>query len=292
MGGEFVVYLTMYRGNKMPRWYIGSSTKQKVLEGYNGSKEFSKIYKEEQIKNKHLFKTRILSYHNTREEVLIEELRVQKIHNVVLNKKYINKSFAQRDGCFGMDNSGKNNPMYGVPSPGIGSKWMNKNGINKKVKKSDVEHYSEDGWVFGRIKMSTNINEGVIYLSKDNITHRFYTNNPEKIEEYISNGWVRGVSSKLGKESSTKNKIRLTNINTGREKYVKTEDLEIFIESGEYELFDKNKKYYSFAKKCSINNIIFNSLSAAQQSTGLSVYLITKLCNNEEELNYFFIKEN
>lgn len=60
-----------------------------------------------------MFKTRILSKHDTREEALKEELRLQKKHNVVKNNKYFNESYASITGCFGRDVSGENNPMFG-----------------------------------------------------------------------------------------------------------------------------------------------------------------------------------
>lgn len=93
---EYVVYLTQYTGNNMPQWYIGSSCEDKVLGGYNGSvgsKKYLDVYRHEQINNKELFRTKILSYHSTREEALIEELRLHVMHNVVKNEKYINMSF-------------------------------------------------------------------------------------------------------------------------------------------------------------------------------------------------------
>lgn len=116
----FVVYLTMYKGDKLPRWYIGSSSEDKILDGYNGSVQSMK-YKEkyclEQRINKHLFKTRILSFHEDRKEALAEELRVQKLHNVVKNEKYMNMSYATINGFFGMPmkgvNVGEKNGMFG-----------------------------------------------------------------------------------------------------------------------------------------------------------------------------------
>lgn len=112
----FVVYLTMYKGDKLPRWYIGSSSEDKILDGYNGSvcsKKYKDVYLAEQRINKHLFKTRILSFHEDRKEALAEELRVQKLHNVVKNEKYMNMSYATINGFFGMDNKGINNPNFG-----------------------------------------------------------------------------------------------------------------------------------------------------------------------------------
>lgn len=114
---EFVVYLTKYSGStKLPKWYIGSSFKEKILnKRYNGSvysKKWKLIYNKEQKENKHLFKTRILSYHLTRKEALKEELRIQKMHIVVKNDNYFNEAYACVNGFFGRDVSGKNNPMY------------------------------------------------------------------------------------------------------------------------------------------------------------------------------------
>ncbi len=109
-------YITMYTGSKLPKWYIGKSTVQKVNNGYNGSvcsKKYKSIYNSEQTLNKHLFKTRILSTFLTSEEALTEELRLQKMHKVLKNPNYINMAYASKNGFFGMDNSGENHPMFG-----------------------------------------------------------------------------------------------------------------------------------------------------------------------------------
>lgn len=101
---KYVVYLTKYKGDKLPSWYIGSSNIDKIKNGYNGtilSKKYKEKYDKEQKENKHFFKTRVLSYHKTRQCALDEELRLQKKHNVVKNKDYINESYAQVNGFFG-----------------------------------------------------------------------------------------------------------------------------------------------------------------------------------------------
>ena len=55
----------------------------------------------------------MLSYRNTKEEALTEEIRLQQMHNVVKSEKYYNESLASVNGMFGRDVSGKNNPNYG-----------------------------------------------------------------------------------------------------------------------------------------------------------------------------------
>lgn len=105
MNKQFCVYITMYTGELLPKWYIGSTNSKNIEMGYTGSVksiEWKNIYESEKKENKHLFKTKILSYHNTRKEALVEELRLHKLHNVVKNEKYMNKSLAAKNGCFGM----------------------------------------------------------------------------------------------------------------------------------------------------------------------------------------------
>ena len=122
---KYCTYITMYSGELLPKWYIGSSTIEKIKKGYNGSvcsKRYKEIYDNEQINHKHLFKTRILNIHSSRPDAVVEELRLQKLHNVVKNKKYFNESFAQKNGCFARDKSGENNPMFGKGFKLIGSK--------------------------------------------------------------------------------------------------------------------------------------------------------------------------
>lgn len=112
----YCVYLTLYFGDKLPKRYIGSTSIKRIDTGYNGSiksKEYKKIFLQEQQENKHLFRTRVLSRHNTRLEALIEELRLQTKYNVVKSNQYMNKSLASVNGYFGRDISGPAHPMYG-----------------------------------------------------------------------------------------------------------------------------------------------------------------------------------
>lgn len=93
----YCVYLTTYFGKKMPIFYVGSSTVKKINSGYRGSvssKEYGKIWKEELRNNPELFKTKIISLHETRKEAFDKEEKLQKQLNVVRNDLYVNKSFA------------------------------------------------------------------------------------------------------------------------------------------------------------------------------------------------------
>ena len=112
----YAVYLVKYKGDKLPPYYIGSTTIKKLDNGYRGSvksKKYKKIFKKELIENPHLFEYEILSKHKDRREALNYELEEQKKCDVVKSDLYFNMSFASVNGMFGMDVSGDLNPMYG-----------------------------------------------------------------------------------------------------------------------------------------------------------------------------------
>jgi len=111
----YVVYVTFYRGNKMPPFYIGSTSDSRILKGYNGSprsKEYRSVWRSERRKNPNLFRTVVLKGFETHLESVEHEKYLQVQFHAVENPMFINMSYANRG--FGRDVSGKNNPMYGV----------------------------------------------------------------------------------------------------------------------------------------------------------------------------------
>lgn len=112
----YCVYITYYKGNKLPQKYIGSSSIEKIKNGYRGSVsslEYKETWESEIKNNPTLFETKIISKHRTRKKALEKELEIQKQYNVVESTEWINKSYAQPNGFFGMDVSKEKNPMYG-----------------------------------------------------------------------------------------------------------------------------------------------------------------------------------
>ena len=102
---KYIVYLVTYNGDKLPKYYIGSTSIEKINNGYLGSvksKRWKTIFESEIKNNKELFNSEILSYHKTREDALSEELKVQKERNVVKSNEYFNESYASVNGFFGM----------------------------------------------------------------------------------------------------------------------------------------------------------------------------------------------
>jgi len=112
----YVTYLIIYGGEKLPPLYLGSTSLEKIENGYRGSissKKYKSVFKTELKENFELFDFTILSRHETRIEALEMELYLQKKFDVVKSDKFMNQSLASVNGMFGMDVSGSNNPMFG-----------------------------------------------------------------------------------------------------------------------------------------------------------------------------------
>jgi hypothetical protein len=178
----YCVYRTEYLGNKLPRYYIGSSSIQKIKEGYYGSVSSLK-YKDVWLsEDRSLFKVEVLEVFDNRKAALKRELEIQKELNVVENENYVNMSYAQPSGFFGMDVSGKNNPMYGKSRKG--EKHKGGNNISNALK----EMYNSE--------------KGTELKKKSSI--RLSTNNPSKNPEILKKTketWKaigRGIGEKNG----------------------------------------------------------------------------------------------
>jgi hypothetical protein len=90
---KYCTYITIYRGAKLPPFYIGHTTINKIQNGYHGSvksKKYRKIWEREIEENPHLFETIIKTLHNTRQEAVDRETDFQKKLKVVQNPLYIN----------------------------------------------------------------------------------------------------------------------------------------------------------------------------------------------------------
>lgn len=112
----YCVYLTIYTGNKLPPFYIGSSSVKKIEEGYHGSvssKQYKNIWWKEIKNTPHLFITKIISLHKTRQEATEKEYKLQVSLNIMKKSTmYINRAVANVNGYFGRNVSGELNPMY------------------------------------------------------------------------------------------------------------------------------------------------------------------------------------
>ena len=108
----YCVYLTIYSGNKLPPFYIGSTSVEKVNSGYHGSvksREYKYIYMNELKMNPNLFKTKIISLCKKRDDAFTREKILQKKLDVINNPLYMNRAIAGK----GYNTSGSNNGFYG-----------------------------------------------------------------------------------------------------------------------------------------------------------------------------------
>ena len=99
----WVTYITFYRGNKLPPFYIGYTKKSNIEKGYKGSvksKKYKKVWYEEIRNNPNLFKTIIITTHDTKEAALEKEEYLQKHFSVHVNELYVNQSISGRNFTF------------------------------------------------------------------------------------------------------------------------------------------------------------------------------------------------
>lgn len=138
----YVTYRTTYLGDKMPKYYLGSSNEKRIHNGYIGSvssKKYRDIWNKELIENPHLFSIEILTKHSTRQEAIEMEQKLQVENDVVNSIFYINESIARKNGFFGRDVSGSNNPMFnkrGENNPNYGSKRSEETRQKMRIKNS------------------------------------------------------------------------------------------------------------------------------------------------------------
>ena len=105
----FCVYLTTYMGDKLPPFYIGSTSVKKLENGYRGSvssKRYKELWNLELKENPHLFKYQILQYCETRKEAYFNEEYWQRQFGAIKNVEFINCSYANTTGFFGKDTEG------------------------------------------------------------------------------------------------------------------------------------------------------------------------------------------
>lgn len=94
------VYLTIYKGNKLPPFYIGYTKTQKIIEkkyfGSVSSEKYKQLWKKELKENKQLFSSRILKEFEIKSQALEYEEYIHRKFNVHINELYVNRSIGNR----------------------------------------------------------------------------------------------------------------------------------------------------------------------------------------------------
>lgn len=123
---NYCTYLTIYRGKRLPPFYIGYSSVGKVEDGYHGSvqsKRYKQTWKQELIENPKAFETIILSVHSSKEEANAREIELQFKLQVHKNPLYINqvigrKFFAETKGFLGRKHTAETKAKIAISSTG------------------------------------------------------------------------------------------------------------------------------------------------------------------------------
>jgi hypothetical protein len=96
----FCTYLTLYSGNKLPPFYIGSTSVKRVEdEGYGGSvssKLYAAIWRSERKAHPELFRTQILSIHTSRKDAFDKEQKLQLAVGAAKSPMYMNRTTANK----------------------------------------------------------------------------------------------------------------------------------------------------------------------------------------------------
>jgi hypothetical protein len=110
----------LYRGNKLPPFYLGSTSIKRIERGYRGSvasKEYQNRWVEALKTEPEKFTTKIVASCQTRGEAFKIECRLQERLGVVKSPLYVNKSLARKNGFFGGEQRGSANHMFGKETP-------------------------------------------------------------------------------------------------------------------------------------------------------------------------------
>ena len=114
-----------------------------------------------------------------------------------------------------MKNTMKNiNHQQGEKNSQFGTKWINKDGIDKKIKNNEINKYLSIGWNLGR----TGGKRDLIWINKDNKEQYI---NKIYIDEYLNNGW------NIGRLEKTDKRIWINK--NGNRKLIKNEELNNYL---------------------------------------------------------------
>jgi hypothetical protein len=167
-------------GNKLPMFYIGSTSLFKIEKGYKGSvssKQYKSLWKTELKNNPELFKTKVISIHTDRKSATEKENMLHRKLSVVKNVLYVNKAMAIPSGCFGDNQKGKYNPMFGLKRPDSKFRMLNYNPMKNKDISTKVALAKEQSRITGKHKSTKNKKSTIVKTKR-----RMTMNNPSRIK--------------------------------------------------------------------------------------------------------------
>ena len=174
----YCTYITFYRGNKLPPFYIGSTSVERINSGYRGSvrsKEYKEIWELEIKENPHLFSTKILNRFNERKLARDKEDKLHRQLDVVKNPLYTNKAFAS--GCFGATMIGRKHSEETKRKISLKSK-LKKTKKRSEESKIKMSNSAKAKWASGTRK----------YCGKTGKTNPMFGKTPANATPCIYNG--------------------------------------------------------------------------------------------------------
>jgi hypothetical protein len=197
----YCTYLTVYTGNKLPPFYIGSTSIEKINRGYKGSVssfQYRSLWKQEIQKSPHLFKTTVLTTHTTRKEALDRELKFQKHLKVVQSPLYVNVAYAQPNGCCSVSTKGA------TKSTTTRRKMMgNKNAVGNHKPKSETHKLKISTALKGKIKSESSKHLQSVSM-KGRSWWTSFTGETKLSFDSPGEGWTKGRHSSSSYSASSK----------------------------------------------------------------------------------------
>jgi hypothetical protein len=212
----YAVYLTIYSGKRLPPLYIGSTSIEKIKNGYYGSvvsKKYKLIFKEELKQHPELFNIKILSTHDTRKKAIEFELYLQKYFDVVKSDLFFNEAFASINGMFGRDVAGENNPMFGKKHNQITKQIIREKRGNEKRYNITDKHKEIISKTHKGKKLSDEIKE---LISKNKKGKNSGLNNPMYGKKHSDYTKKKISKSNKGRVVSNETKEKISKSNKGK----------------------------------------------------------------------------
>jgi hypothetical protein len=178
-------------------YYYGIHSTNKLNDGYMGSGTRLRLaYEKYGIEN---FKKDIICFFDNWEELCDYERFVVNQELVDSNECYnlVLGGHCPKEENFYYNGEKISNKVVGEKNGSYGSKWMNKDGISKKILRSEIEIYKNMGWVFGR-KMTDLSYERIvaentkpkIWMHDENgVSYQVLS---ENVEDELKNGKILG----------------------------------------------------------------------------------------------------
>lgn len=315
---KYVIYLTEYLGDKLPRWYIGSTFKDNIVKNnYNGSprsKKWKTMYEEEQTHNRHLFRTEIIYECYDREAAIDIERKFQVLANAVERDDYMNRSYA--GGSFGKGNlTTPESIAKGLETKRkngtLGStKESSKKGVETKRKNGTLKHSAatikkykksmtlEDGtWNNNsekRLKTVLKPNEDGITIAKISGENMRNTRLNKIDENGLNDFQVMGINQRKrmneiqqSGETEAQRRGKLTSATKKQNgsckgsRNPKAKKINIFNEKDEL-MFECHG---NFKEICTENNMPFKSLSNSYRNNSRKLYMVC-LPNKKEFISF------